>query len=153
MKKKQVVLPLPYEVRIQYIRPAFKEMASVTCSHEAYTTITKYIGDLSLDYKEYFWLMTLAHSNRLLGISLISIGSVSGTVVSVAEILQTAVLSHASTVVLVHNHPSGNLAFSKSDERITRQVELALGYLDILLLDHLVISSEGYISMGDEGII
>lgn len=153
MKSKRAEFPLPYEVRIQYVRPLFKDMVHVNSSYSAYKTIQSFIKDLNLDYKEHSWVMLLARSNRLLGISHISTGSVSGTVVSVTEILQLAILSHACGVILVHNHPSGCLEFSEVDLRLSLGLQEAMKHLDVKLLDHLVITSEYYVSMADEGIL
>jgi DNA repair protein RadC len=89
----------------------------------------------------------------VLGISLISTGSVFGTIVSISEIAQLSLLRNASAVVLIHNHPSGNLVFSEPDKRLTQQIRMALKLFEILLLDHLVITTEGYVSMADEGLM
>ncbi|MFT6502932.1 MAG: DNA repair protein RadC [Crocinitomicaceae bacterium] len=153
MKKKKVEFPLAYEVRIQYVRPVLDSMYRIRCSAESHELIMKYIGDLSLDYKEYVWILTLSRSNRVLGISLISTGSVFGTIVSISEIAQLSLLRNASAVVLIHNHPSGNLVFSEPDKRLTQQIRMALKLFEILLLDHLVITTEGYVSMADEGLM
>lgn len=153
MKTKRAEFPLPYEVRIQYVRPLFKDMAHVNSSYSAYTTIQTFIRDAQLDHKEHSWVMLLARSNRLLGISHISMGSVSGTVVSTTEILQLAILSHASGIILIHNHPSGSLKFSDADLKLSRGIQEALKHIEIQLIDHLVITSEGYVSMTDEGLI
>lgn len=153
MKSKRAEFPLPYEVRIQYVRPLFKDMVHVNSSYSAYETMLSFIKTLNLDYKEHSWVMLLARSNRLLGISHISMGSVSGTVVSTTEILQLAILSHSSGIILIHNHPSGSLKFSDADLKLSHGIQEALKHIDVKLLDHLVITSEYYVSMADEGIL
>lgn len=153
MKDKKAELPLPQEVRIEYVRPIFSEQMHVSSILEAERIIRKFIGTTGLDFKEFFWVMVLTRANRLLGISHISTGSVKGTVVSATEILQLAILSNASGVILVHNHPSGSLQFSKADIRLTKKLRKALKYLEISLLDHIVITTESYSSMANESLL
>ncbi len=153
MKHKKVELPLPHQVRIQYVRPIFSEQMNVGNSWRAHQAMRSFIGNTGLDHKEFFWIMLVSHASRLLGISHISTGSVKGTVVSVTEILQLAILTNASGVILVHNHPSGSLQFSKADMKLTKNLKRALRYMEIQLLDHLVITTEAYISMADENIL
>jgi len=153
MKSKRAEFPLPYEVRIQYVRPLFKDMVHIKSSYSAYETIQSFIKGSNLDYKEHSWVMLLTRSNRLLGISHISMGSVSGTVVSTMELLQLAILSHSSGIILIHNHPSGCLKFSDADLKLSHGIQEAMKHIEIQLVDHLVITSEYYVSMADEGLL
>lgn len=153
MKNKKAELPLPHEVRIEYVRPIFSEQIELKSSWAVNDTIRSFAGKTGLDHKEFFWVMLLTRANRLLGISHISTGSVSGTMVSISEIVQLAILTNASGIILVHNHPSGSLHFSKADILVTKKLKKILKYLEINLLDHMVITTESYCSMANEGLL
>ena len=110
-----------------------------------------YYDDIEI-YESCFILL-LNRANKTIGYAKISQGGVSGTVVDVKIIVKYAVESLASGVILAHNHPSGNLYPSNGDIAITRKVKEALKLLDSQLLDHVIISADGYKSLADEGIL
>jgi len=97
--------------------------------------------------------MLLNRCNRVLGYYEVSKGGISGTVVDVRLILQAALKANASSIILAHNHPSGNLETSTADNQITQKIKKACTFLDISLLDHLILTNFSYLSMADEGII
>jgi len=108
----------------------------------------------SIEHVGEFKLMLLTRSNKVLRIASISKGGINGTVTDVRIILQYAIKSNASGIIICHNHPSGNLQPSESDLSLTKKIKEAAGLLDVQLLDHLIIIPEGrYYSVGDEGII
>jgi DNA repair protein RadC len=108
----------------------------------------------SIEHVEEFKLMLLTRSNKVLGIASISKGGISGTVTDVRIILQYAIKANASGIIICHNHPSGNLQPSESDNKITHKIKESGNVMDVQLLDHLIIIPEGkYYSMADEGII
>jgi len=82
---------------------------------------------------------------------LVSVGGLTGTIVDVRNILQTALKANACSVILAHNHPSGNPNPSDADIQITRRVNEAAKIMDIQVLDHLILLTEGYYSFADEG--
>jgi len=82
---------------------------------------------------------------------LVSVGGLTGTIVDVRNILQTALKANACSVILAHNHPSGNQNPSDADIQITRRVNEAAKIMDIQVLDHLILLTEGYYSFADEG--
>ena len=127
------------EVEIHYQRPLVSSMTSITQPKHVEELIRSYYSK-SLDVKEHFWLISLTTGNRALGISTISVGTVNCTLVNVKEILQITLMTHATGIILVHNHPSGNLKPSQSDISITMKIKKACNYVDIVLLDHLIIS-------------
>lgn len=106
-----------------------------------------------LDAFECFYALYLNQNNKVIAVQLISEGAVNQTCVPIAKVAQGALMAHAVSVVLCHNHPSGNLRPSQADIEITQKVKKGLYLLDILVLDHLIISSNGYYSFADEGII
>ena len=106
-----------------------------------------------MEYEEQFCAMYLNRANRVLGIARHSIGGVSGTIVDAKQILGVALKCNATAFILCHNHPSGNLRPSPSDIEITKKIEKAAQFMDIILLDHLILTPTDYYSFGDEGLI
>ena len=95
------------------------------------------IYPVGINIREAILVVFLNNSNRTLGYSIASIGGITGTVVDVRLILRDALLTGSTSVVLVHNHPSGNLKPSQADISITEKVKKASKLMDIRLLDHL----------------
>ena len=89
----------------------------------------------------------------MLGIYEVSTGGMTGTVADPKLIFVAALKACACSIMLVHNHPSGNLKPSRQDEELTHKIKEGAKLLDIILLDHLIISNESYFSMQDEGFI
>ena len=106
-----------------------------------------------INEREAFVVLYLNNSNRTLGISVISIGGITGTLVDIRLILHYALLSMATGLILCHNHPSGSLQPSGADKTITKKVKEAAKLMDINLLDHLVITEDSYYSFADDGIL
>jgi len=104
-----------------------------------------------IDYKEEFYILMLNSANQVLGWSKISEGGTSGTVVDIKIVFQHALLAHASSIIVAHNHPSGNLKPSQADIQITRKLKEAGIVLEIPVLDHLIITRSGYHSLADSG--
>jgi DNA repair protein RadC len=122
----------------------------IRCSQDAHRLIEGKLMDLQ---HEEFWIMLLNRSNQLIDTIRISQGGISGTVTDVRLILHAAVEKLASGLILAHNHPSGNLSPSEADLKITRKIKDAAQLLDLALLDHLIISDQGYISMADDNLM
>ena len=142
---------LCHEVEIHYKRPLYDEMLCIFKSADANVLIRDAIPDNHIDFKEYFYVFFLTANSRVLGLEQLSIGSIMATVVNVREIFQTALLLNSVGVILIHNHPSGNLTPSESDKIMTRRVKEACVLFDMTLLDHLIITSESYYSFADDG--
>lgn len=138
-----------YELELHFKRPLFSEMKMVRNSLDASTLLRSYIDPKRIDLKEFFWVMLLTQSNRLLGISEIATGTSHFVYVGIKEIIQLAVLSNASFIVVAHNHPSGNLDPSDSDRKLAKKLQSVFKIMDIILLDHIILSSEGYTSFSD----
>lgn len=102
---------------------------------------------------EEFWLLMLNRASSVIKKELISRGGVSGTVVDAKIIFKTAVEQYASSIIICHNHPSGNLNPSDADIKLTKNIKEAGRIMEISLLDHLIISEKGFYSFADEGII
>jgi len=108
------------------------------------------LADLS---HEEFWILYLNRSNKVISRMKLSQGGVSGTVTDVRIVMKKAVELLASGIILCHNHPSGNLNPSEADSKITQKIKEAGSFMDIQLLDHLIISDKDYYSFADNGLI
>jgi DNA repair protein RadC len=121
----------------------------ITSSADVYEAIRPYLMDLQ---HEQFWIILLNRANEVIRPQQISIGGVSGTVADPKMIFKAAIEHLASAIILVHNHPSGNLTPSQADKELTKKVKEGGQTLDIPVLDHLIFSDNGYFSFADEGI-
>lgn len=122
----------------------------ITSSNDAYVVLLPKMQDLST---EEFWVLMLNRQNEIIDLKQISSGGVAGTVVDPKVIFKQALQALASGIILSHNHPSGNLKPSKADLAITKKLKAAGETLEINVLDHLIISEQGYYSFADEGIM
>lgn len=141
----------PFEVEIHFKRPLFDSMKSISCSKDVNELLRAYCNSNLLDVKEFFWVILLSRANRVLGISTVSCGHISGVTVNVQEILQLSLLSNASQLIVAHNHPSGKLKPSEIDKRITEKIQKGAALFDTQLLDHLILTSESFYSFADNG--
>ena len=103
--------------------------------------------------KEHFWVIGLAISNKISYIELVSLGSISAAIVNPLEIFSLAVRKKSPRIILVHNHPSGNLKPSLEDKDITNNIVAGGKTLTIEVLDHLVISEESYYSFAEHNLL
>ena len=116
--------------------------------------IAVYLQERLKDYNfEVFGVVYLNGSNRMKRWEVISRGGITGTVADPRLIMKKALEEEAVGLILVHNHPSGNLKPSRADEDLTKKIKSASQFFDIKLLDHLIVSQEGYFSFADEGIL
>lgn len=106
-----------------------------------------------IDWKEEFIVIALSRARKMIGFYKVSSGGVTGTVADPKVIFQFALLSNASAILLCHNHPSGNLKPSQQDGELTHKLSKAGKFLDIEVIDHLIITSEGYYSFSENGLI
>ncbi len=127
-----------------------QEKPRVTGSKDAFELLK---GDLMDLPHEEFWVILLNRANRMMKKKKVSEGGVSGTVADPKIIFKFALEELASGVIVVHNHPSGNLAASQSDIDLTKKLKEAGKFLEVQLLDHLIIAGQKYYSFADEGII
>ena len=122
----------------------------IKSSNDVFTIFHPLLSDLN--YEE-FWLIYLNRSNRIISRHKISQGGISGTITDVRLIMKKALELLASSIIICHNHPSGNREPSEADKRITEKIKEASAYFDISLLDHLIVTDSGYYSFADNGII
>ena len=125
----------------------------ITRSNDAYELFIQYWDENKLEFVEEFKVMLLNKANKVLGICQLSTGGISGTVADPKLIFMAALKSNASYIVIAHNHPSGNLKPSRQDEELTGKIKEGGKFLDIPLLDHLIVTTEGFYSFADEGLL
>src|ERR1035437_1273205 len=116
-------------------------------------SVFREIWSSSMEFKEEFYIILLNRANKVLGWYKVSEGGMSGTVVDPKIVFSIALKGLASSIVISHSHPSGNLKPSDQDIALTKQLKQAGVLLEIPVLDHLILSADGYYSFADEGIM
>ncbi|HNP18078.1 MAG TPA: DNA repair protein RadC [Fulvivirga sp.] len=122
----------------------------ITSSSDVYNLVKSDLLDLS---HEEFWVLLLTRNNQVIKKQLISSGGVSGTVADPKLIFKSALEELASSIILIHNHPSGNLKPSDQDVKLTKKMVEAGRTLEIPVIDHVIFTNESYFSFADEGIL
>jgi DNA repair protein RadC len=128
----------------------FSEKIKITCSNDIYQLMRPELLDLP---KEEFWIILLNRANALIKKEQVSSGGISGTVADPKIIFKAALEQFASSIILIHNHPSGNLKPSRADLNLTKKMKHAGELLEIPVLDHIIFGDEGYLSFADDGIL
>ncbi len=131
----------------------YKNIPVTKSSQQNYELLLSVWDKDKIDLVEQFKILLLNRAFKVLALYTVSTGGVSGTVADPRLIFTAALKINASAIVLAHNHPSGNLNPSRADEELTRKIKNAGLFLDIMILDHLIITSTGYYSFSDEGLI
>lgn len=119
-------------------------------SKDAFHLMYRYFADLN---HEEFWIILLNRANKVLSRHLISKGGQAGTVADPKIIFKTAIENHAASIILAHNHPSGNLKPSQADLDLTKKLRAASALLDLAIPDHLIFTDKHYFSFADEGLM
>ena len=142
------------EVELVYrtkVKPS--QRPKITTSVDAYEILQKIWNRDKIELVEEFKVLLLNRSNKVLGVLDASSGGITGTVADPRIILTAAIKANAVGIVLSHNHPSGSLKPSRADEELTVKIREAARFLDMTVLDHIIITSEGYYSFADEGLL
>ena len=126
------------------------ERTTIRNSKEIATYLQATLQDF---HYELFAVIFLNRANKIKHFEVISRGGITGTVADPRMILKKALENGATSIILSHNHPSGNLQPSKADEDLTQKIKMAAIYFDIKVLDHIIVSEEGYFSFADEGML
>ena len=127
-----------------------EEKLKVITSADAASIFKPLLSDLP---HEEFWILLLNRNNLVIDKVMVSQGGLSGTVIDVRLILKKAIDKLACSIILCHNHPSGNLVPSEADKEITRKIKEAGKHMDIPVLDHVIIGNGSYFSFADDGLI
>ncbi len=122
----------------------------ITCSKDIYELMKPELFD---EQVEHFYLILLSRSNQVIKKQQISQGGTAGTVVDTKIVFKIALEHLAQSLILVHNHPSGNLRPSEQDKRLTERMVKIGRELDLPVLDHVIFTDHGYFSFADDGIL
>ncbi len=126
------------------------KILKITSSISAYEVLRDNWSLHTIELQEEFKVLLLDRDNKVLGLYSLSKGGIAGTVVDIKLLMVVALKSKASAIILAHNHPSGNMMPSAKDKSITKKIMSACKFLDINLLDHIILSNNKYYSFKDE---
>lgn len=140
------------ELLVSY-SPHIVSAQKISNSRETYSLITNYWNLDTIEMLEEVKVILLNKANKVLGIFDLSKGGICSSIVDVKIVLSIALKTLASGIIIVHNHPSANLTPSKADIDITQKLKSACDIMEILLLDHLIITKEDYFSFADDGLL
>lgn len=140
------------EVKIMYsTKVKSADRTKINNSASCDKILRPYFED-TIEHKESFYIMMLNIANQVLGITKISEGGISGTVADGKLIFQAALLANASAIIIAHNHPSGQLKPSQSDKDLTKKFREFGKLIDLQILDHLILTKDGYYSFADDNL-
>ncbi|MDP2188550.1 MAG: JAB domain-containing protein [Sphingobacteriaceae bacterium] len=138
-------------VKLSYMyNSPIESLQLIRTSRDIYQLMMPVFDDF-VEFYEEFHIILLSHSHRVLGHLPIGKGGLTSCVADPRRVLQAAILSNCSQVILIHNHPSGNLMPSEPDRRLTKRMKEALQLVDINLLDHVILTRSSYYSFADQG--
>lgn len=142
------------EIQLTY-KPTVKASLrpKIDSSKAAYEVLLENWDSSQIEFIEQFKVMFLNRANKVLGILNVSTGGIIGTVADPKVIFGAALKTAACGIIVSHNHPSGNLNASHADTQLTNKLKEAGKLLEIYLLDHIIVTKEGYFSFADEGLI
>jgi DNA repair protein RadC len=142
------------EIQLSYksnVKPSLRP--KINHSNDACQILRQNWDQTKIEFVEQFKVILTNRANKVLGIFELSTGGMTGTVADPKLIFVAALKSGATGILLAHNHPSGNLTPSQADIDLTKKIKEGGKFLEIQLLDHLVITSESYYSFADEGLL
>ena len=142
------------EIQLTYksnVKPS--QRPKISGSRDAFNILRENWDDGKIEFVEQFKAMLTNRANKVLGILDVSTGGVTGTVADPRVIFAAAIKAGACGLIVAHNHPSGNLIASQSDIELTKRLKEAGRILEVQLLDHIIVTTEGYFSFADEGMI
>jgi len=127
-----------------------EEKVMIRNSESAFELLYPIIGELE---HEEFWIIILNRAHKVLKTEKISQGGLTGTVIDTRMILKHALDKRATSIIISHNHPSGNKTPSEADINITKKIKAAAGIMDITVLDHIIVAGRTYFSFADDGLM
>ena len=140
------------EIQVSY-KPNKVFNFKIDDSRKSFDLILQKWEEDRIEMQEEVKILLLNRNNKVLGIYALAKGGISSCVVDVRIILAVALKALATGIILVHNHPSGNLQPSTDDKKITEQLNSSCKIMGITLLDHLIITKDDYFSFADEGLL
>ncbi len=140
------------EITLKY-KPGTQRKAPISSSEDALGVLRPLYDPDTLCLSECFICLFLDRANQTIGWLKLSQGGVNGTVTDVRLLVATAIKCAASSVIISHNHPSGNITPSEADKTITKRIGLACKLFDIQVLDHVIITQDAHYSFSDNGVV
>ncbi len=141
------------EITLQYQSTVpYADRVRIRDSQSAYDVLMHHWSQ-DISFVEEFKILLLDQSNAVLGIVPISKGGLTGTVVDARLLFSAALLAKSSSIILAHNHPTGNMRPSQQDIQLTKKLIEGAKHLDLRIFDHLIICEHSYYSFTDEGLI
>lgn len=156
MSSKSTIVPSPSlaEVKLSYkSKMPTSSFPQVTSPDQAEQVLRQVWPPGHIQLKEEFIVLLLNNAKRCLGWSKISSGGGTATIVDPSAIFQVALLGNATSIIVAHNHPSGNLNPSKADKTLTQRIKKSGDMLGITLEDHIILAADGYVSFRAKGIL
>lgn len=142
------------EFKISYsLKAKPSELITVQSSADTEQVFRRIFDADQINWTESMAMICLSRANKVIGFYKVSSGGVTGTVCDPKVIFQVALLCNASQIVICHNHPSGSLKPSAQDNNLTQKIKEAGRLLDVSLVDHMILTSEGYYSYLDDGML
>lgn len=143
------------EIKVSYIsKVRLSEAPQITSSHKAFQVFSAHWDWSEMELREHFNMLLLNRAGRVKAFYTVSIGGLSGTVVDAKIIFSVALKTMSSSIIVAHNHPSGNTNPSFADRELTKKLVSAGQLLDLPVLDHLILTPDyRYYSFADEGLI
>ena len=140
------------EIQIVY-RPVMIEQPKILSSNDAHLLIKKLWDNENIFLQEQFAALFFNQAKRMIGWKVLSTGTMTKCIVDIKLLASLALQCMCTDVIITHNHPSGNLNPSACDKTLTQTIKDALKLIDVTLIDHLIITNDGYYSFSDEGIM
>jgi DNA repair protein RadC len=140
------------EIEINY-KPIVTDHTIISSSYQAYELIKQLWDNEKINLQEQFAALFFNQSKKIIGWKVLSTGNMTKCIVDIKLLVSLALHCMCTHVMIVHNHPSGNLKASQCDESLTQTVKDALKLIDVDLIDHLIIVENGYLSFNDEGLM
>ncbi|MEZ5059376.1 MAG: JAB domain-containing protein [Saprospiraceae bacterium] len=140
------------EIEVSY-HPRKLTDTSIGNSVDAYKIFYQLWNKGTMELREDFYVMLLNRANKAIGIFHLSKGGITATVVDIKLLFGVVLKTAAQSIILAHNHPSGNLKPSEADKELTRKIKEASTLLEITVLDHLILTKDGFYSFADDGLL
>ncbi|MGN6419321.1 MAG: JAB domain-containing protein [Pseudobacter sp.] len=142
------------EIELSYksnVKPSARP--TITGAEDLQQLFLNHWNEEKLELLEQFKVALISRSNRVLGILNLASGTITGVAVDIRLLFAAALKTKATAIAICHNHPSGNLEPSPADRRLTEKIKAAGELLDIDLLDHIILTEDGYFSFANQGLL
>ncbi|MGC4100851.1 JAB domain-containing protein [Ferruginibacter sp.] len=147
-------VPIVAEIEIRYtpkIKPS--ERPKIVSPEDAYLILLQTWDKAKIELVEQFRVILLNRNRRVLGITTLTSGTSTGTIADPKQVFGLALKANATEIMISHNHPSGSVLPSKSDQELTRKMKIVGQFLELKVIDHIIVSVEGFYSFAKEGCI